>query len=109
RGASDHAVYGQSPVSKPPSLEALEILALRRLAVWEGSSRNLAARELPSQRVARHQPLRCISQRMAGAVNAAVIGRDQAIAICETSGHSKAGCARRCCKPRGDQFAAWEV
>src|SRR5947208_739482 len=57
--------------------------------------------------MAGHQgPLGGIGQSLANAVDAAMIGRDQAVSIGEAGGDGQAGCARGGCQSSGDEFAA---
>src|SRR5208282_2251111 len=108
-GPGDHAVDRKPPLSEPSSLKALELVSRRLDLVGEGRLRNLATREFTSQRVPGQQALRSVGERFAEAVDAAVIGRDEAKVLRKARGHAQA-CDARCGRESGgDQLATREI
>ena len=98
-GPRDQAVDREPPVGEAARLMALEGVARRRGFVGERRVRDLAAAETRAPANGGEQPLRRIRQGLAGAVDAAVIGRDQSVTIGDAVGGGEARRARR--RPQG--------
>ena len=71
----------KTPVGKPAGLVAFESIVEGREFVGERSLGNHAARKLTGERVPGEKALCGVSQRFAGTVDSAAIGRDQPIAL----------------------------
>src|SRR5579862_2299323 len=104
--ARDHAVYREPPVGEAARLKALELFGWRSYWVGERRVRNLAGRELAGHGMLGEDALRRIGQRFACAIENAGIGWDKSVVLRKTACYGQARCARGCCDPGGDQFAA---
>ena len=102
----DHAVDGESPVSKLRSLKAFELVIQWLDLVREWRLGDLAPREFASEGMPREQPLRSVVEGFAEAIESAVIGWDQPIPLRKACGYSQARCAGCGREPGSDQFAA---
>ena len=100
RRLRDEAFDGEPPVLEAVCLKALEVIARRRDLVGERRIRDLAAAEFARERMSGEEPLRGIRQRLAGSVDAAVIGRDQPVPIGDALGDGEAR------QPRGGREPA---
>src|SRR2546428_4629064 len=89
--ASNQAIDCETPVRKAPMQQALVRFVFRRVTIYRGNRRDLAAAEFASRRLVGHQePLGSIGEGLANAVDAAMIGRDQAVSI----GEARSDCGR---------------
>src|SRR5215469_600287 len=110
RWAVDEAINGEAPLGEIAGLEALERGIQRGLdLVCEGGIRDLARRKFAGERVASDEAMTGIGERFAEAVNAAVVGRDEAILFHEVRGNAEAREARDGAEAGEDEFAARDV
>src|SRR6185503_2114281 len=96
---------GEPPVLEAVRLKPLEVIARRRDLVGERRIRDLAAAEFARERLSGEEPLRGIRQRLAGSVDAAVIGRDQPVPIGDALGDGEARQAGGGREPARDHLA----
>src|ERR1051325_4736392 len=109
RRARDETIDHEFPLREVPREHPLIVERIRRRPVDRRDLRDPAAIELARERAVRgEQALRGIGQRLARAIEAAMVGWDQAVSIRETCGGGPSRCAGERAEPRRQQPAARE-
>src|SRR3954466_386487 len=104
--AGDHPIDHEAPIGETVFLQALERCAQRSHFICERSFRDLASRELTSQRVTCQDSLRRIGQRFSRAIQAASIGGNQSVAPCKPRCYREAGPPCHQGNPTGEESAS---